>query len=42
VVRGRELLALPWYVMAKIPLYARLFTQRQSEWIRTRRDGRDR
>jgi cellulose synthase/poly-beta-1,6-N-acetylglucosamine synthase-like glycosyltransferase len=42
VVRGRELLALPLYVLAKMPVYARLFTRRQSEWIRTRRDGRHR
>ncbi|HEY9237325.1 MAG TPA: glycosyl transferase, partial [Burkholderiaceae bacterium] len=34
----RELLGLPWYVAAKIPVYVRLFTRRQIEWIRTKRD----
>ena len=39
VISLRELLAVPLYVLAKIPIYARLFTKRQVEWIRTRRDG---
>lgn len=34
----RELLALPWYVVTKIPVYVRLFTKRQVEWVRTKRD----
>ena len=38
VVGGRELLGLPAYVLAKIPVYVRLFTQRQVEWVRTKRD----
>ena len=38
LVTLRELLALPWYVAAKIPLYVRLFTKRQVEWVRTKRD----
>ena len=39
LVTLRELLALPWYVAAKIPLYVRLFTKRQVEWVRTKRDN---
>ena len=35
-----ELLGLPWYVAAKIPVYVRLFTKRQIEWVRTKRDDR--
>ena len=38
LVSLRELLALPLYVAAKIPLYVRLFTKRQVEWVRTKRD----
>ena len=33
------MLAIPGYVLAKIPIYVRLFTARQMRWIRTRRDG---
>ncbi len=36
----RELLGLPVYVAAKIPVYVRLFTKRQVEWVRTKRDDR--
>jgi cellulose synthase/poly-beta-1,6-N-acetylglucosamine synthase-like glycosyltransferase len=42
IVSGRELLCLPLYVAAKLPMYARLFTKRQVEWVRTRRDGQGR
>ena len=38
IVTLRELLSLPLYVAAKIPVYARLFTKRQVEWVRTKRD----
>jgi hypothetical protein len=38
VVTLRELLGVPGYVLAKVPLYARLFRSRQVEWIRTKRD----
>ena len=38
----REILAVPGYVLAKIPIYIRLFTARQVRWIRTRRDGGER
>jgi hypothetical protein len=40
LVTGRELLGLPLYAAAKIPVYVRLFTKRQVEWVRTKRDGR--
>ena len=40
LVGGRELLGLPGYVLAKIPVYLRLFTRRQLEWVRTKRDER--
>lgn len=38
LVSGAELLALPLYVAAKVSLYLRLFTRRQVEWVRTKRD----
>lgn len=38
IVTGRELLSLPLYVAAKVPVYLRLFTKRQVEWVRTKRD----
>ena len=38
IVALRELLALPLYVAAKIPMYVQLFTKRQIEWVRTKRD----
>jgi len=34
-----EMLAIPGYVLAKIPIYIKLFTARQVRWVRTRRDG---
>jgi len=34
-----ELLRAPTYALAKIPIYVRLFTARQRQWIRTKRDG---
>lgn len=39
LISGGELLALPWYVIRKIPLYVQLFTRRQVEWVRTKRNG---
>jgi hypothetical protein len=33
------MLYLPLYVAAKVPVYIRLFTRRQIEWVRTKRDG---
>jgi cellulose synthase/poly-beta-1,6-N-acetylglucosamine synthase-like glycosyltransferase len=40
IVSWHELLTVPFYVLAKIPLYIRALTQRQTEWVRTKRDGR--
>jgi cellulose synthase/poly-beta-1,6-N-acetylglucosamine synthase-like glycosyltransferase len=42
VLSLRELLGAPLYVLAKVPLYARLFRSRQVEWVRTRRDDQPR
>lgn len=36
-----ELLTAPVYVLRKIPIYLKLLGGRQVEWIRTKRDGRD-
>lgn len=36
-----EMLSVPLYVIAKIPIYARLFTARQRSWVRTGRDDGD-
>jgi hypothetical protein len=34
----RSLLAVPWYVLRKLPIYARFFVgRRQREWVRTER-----
>jgi cellulose synthase/poly-beta-1,6-N-acetylglucosamine synthase-like glycosyltransferase len=38
IVSMLELLSVPSYVLAKLPIYARLFYGRQAEWIRTKRD----
>lgn len=38
LVSGEEMLALPLYVAAKLPVYVKLFTKRQVEWVRTKRD----
>ena len=38
IVSGSEMLGLPLYILAKIPVYVRLFTKRQVEWVRTKRD----
>jgi cellulose synthase/poly-beta-1,6-N-acetylglucosamine synthase-like glycosyltransferase len=37
LVSSRELFSLPWYVASKVPVYVRLFTKRQVEWVRTKR-----
>lgn len=34
----RELLSAPVYVVSKLPIYLRVFTRRQVEWIRTKRN----
>jgi cellulose synthase/poly-beta-1,6-N-acetylglucosamine synthase-like glycosyltransferase len=33
------LLAAPWYALRKIPLYLTFLLARQTEWVRSRRDG---
>ena len=38
VVGASELATIPFYLLAKIPLYARLLWRRQTEWVRTGRD----
>lgn len=38
VVSIRQMAAIPAYLLARLPIYLRLFTARQTEWIRTRRD----
>jgi cellulose synthase/poly-beta-1,6-N-acetylglucosamine synthase-like glycosyltransferase len=40
LVSGSELLRAPLYVVAKLPMYVRLLTKRQTEWVRTRRDDK--
>ncbi len=39
VVSASDWLAVPGYIVAKIPIYARLFAARQRQWVRTRREG---
>lgn len=37
LVRLRELLAVPWYIAAKLPMYVRFIVRRQRDWVRTDR-----
>lgn len=37
VVSMRDLLAVPWYVLSKLPLYLGYWLKRQKEWVRTQR-----
>lgn len=37
VVSARDLLAVPWYVLGKLPLYLGYVFKRQKEWVRTDR-----
>jgi hypothetical protein len=37
VLPARDWIAVPRYLLAKLPMYARLFTARQIEWVRTKR-----
>jgi cellulose synthase/poly-beta-1,6-N-acetylglucosamine synthase-like glycosyltransferase len=39
VVTGRELMKVPAYVLAKLPLYGRFLSRRQAEWVRSKRDN---
>jgi len=38
IIGGRELLSLPLYLLAKVPIYAGYFARRQTGWVRTGRD----
>ncbi len=38
VVSGLDLLSIPVYVLAKIPLYLKFWGKRQKEWVRTERE----
>lgn len=40
IIRVRDLLTVPAYVLRKLPLYARFVFARQREWVRTKRDNR--
>ena len=37
LVRLTELLAVPWYIVAKVPIYVRFIVRRQKAWVRTDR-----
>jgi cellulose synthase/poly-beta-1,6-N-acetylglucosamine synthase-like glycosyltransferase len=39
IVSMGELFSVPFYVLAKLPIYARLLYSRQAEWVRTKRDN---
>jgi cellulose synthase/poly-beta-1,6-N-acetylglucosamine synthase-like glycosyltransferase len=41
LVRFAELLSIPWYMAAKMPLYLRFLVGRQKTWVRTDRERRD-
>jgi cellulose synthase/poly-beta-1,6-N-acetylglucosamine synthase-like glycosyltransferase len=38
LVRLVELLSIPWYVVAKLPVYVRFLVRREKRWVRTERD----
>jgi hypothetical protein len=38
VVSLKELLSVPFYVLAKVPVYLGFWTRRQKEWVRTDRE----
>ena len=37
LVRLTELLTVPWYIVAKVPIYVRFIVRRQKAWVRTDR-----
>ena len=39
VLSGKSLLMVPIYILWKVPIYVRFFTNRQMGWNRTQRDG---
>jgi cellulose synthase/poly-beta-1,6-N-acetylglucosamine synthase-like glycosyltransferase len=38
IVSLRDLMSVPFYIAAKVPLYLQAVTKRQVEWVRTKRD----
>ncbi len=38
-VTGREMVLAIGYALRKIPLYLAFFVRRQTDWVRTKRDG---
>lgn len=38
ILTPKDLMAIPFYIIAKIPLYLEFFTNKQSEWVKTERD----
>jgi Glycosyltransferase like family 2 len=39
IIRAFELASVPVYILRKLPIYAKLFFNRQATWIRTKRDN---
>lgn len=39
LINWREMLSAPWYALRKAPIYLAYAVNRQSRWIRTRREG---
>ncbi len=37
LVRFRELMSIPLYILTKLPIYARFLFRRQKQWVRTER-----
>jgi hypothetical protein len=37
LVRFTELMSVPWYIAAKLPVYLRFIVRRQRAWVRTDR-----
>lgn len=38
IISLRQLLSIPYYILAKVPIYLRFVFKRQSEWVRSKRD----
>jgi cellulose synthase/poly-beta-1,6-N-acetylglucosamine synthase-like glycosyltransferase len=39
VVTGTELMRVPLYILAKVPVYTSYLFRRQAQWVRSKRDG---
>lgn len=39
LISFRQLSSLPWYVLAKVPLYFYFLAKRQTSWVRSKREG---